>query len=239
MAVDRSARSNKLFDAKRASSYEDRVRQVVPGYEALHDLCYLLLNQQIGSGGHILVAGCGSGTDVLSLARECPERTFTAFDPSPDMVEMAKVRISEAALIDKTHLINGTIDEIDSGSAFDAAILMLVLHFVPDQDGPLGKAHLLRAIGDHLKPSSPLFFAEALADRSNPDFDTDMDLWRQIMRLAGMDPVAEEKGFKKIVSQMPLIGEGRLKELLDQAGFNSPKLFYKAHMIHGWVAIRR
>ena len=239
MAADKPPASIKLFDAKRAVSYEQRVRQVVPGYDALHDLGYLLLNRKIGSGGNVLVAGCGSGTDLVSLARDCPGRRFTAFDPSPEMIELAQQQITKAGLEGRTELITGTIDDLVGDVKFDAATLMLVLHFIPDQPGPSGKAHLLDTLARRLKPGAPLLLSAAVADRSNASFEADLDLWRQIMRLAGMDAADEEKGFQKIVSQMPLIGENRLNQLLDQTGFQSLELFYKAHLIHGWMAIKR
>ncbi len=231
--------SARLFGGNRAQAYEERVRQVVPGYDALHDLSYLHLNRRIGRAGHFLIAGCGSGHDVISLARDCPERHFTAFDPSPDMVEMARCNIEAAAITPRCHLLEGTIDDVANDHTFDAATLMLVMHFVPDTDGPDGKAHLLNALSQRLKPGAPLVFAEALADRSSNHFEDDLNLWRQSMLLSGMNPVEEEKGFHKIVSRMPLIGEDRLRHLLETAGFNAPELFYQAHLIHGWVVTKQ
>jgi len=234
-----SETSKKLFGGKRASAYEARVRQVVPGYDALHDLSYLLLNRAVGDGGHVLIAGCGSGNDLLSLARECPNRTFTAFDPSPDMMDLATETVNTAKLTNRCQLLTGTIDNIREDAQFDAATLMLVMHFVPDIDGPTGKRHLLKSISSRLKPGAPFVFAEALADRASVSFAADLDLWRQSMRLAGMDPDEEAKGFKKIVSQMPLIGEPRLRELLNAAEFGEPELFYREHLIHGWLVRKR
>ena len=136
-----TAGSAKLFGSKRANAYEHRVRQVVPGYDALHDLSLLNLNREIGPGGHVLIAGCGSGNDILSLSRECPKRRFTAFDPSADMMEIAKARTAEAQLADVSQLLVGTIDDVQPDTHFDAATLMLVMHFIPDQDGQNGKTH--------------------------------------------------------------------------------------------------
>lgn len=228
--------SQKLFSGTRASAYEDRVRQVVPGYEALHDLSYLHLNHVVGDRGDFLIAGCGTGNDLLSLARNCPDRHFIAFDPSSDMMNTTRENVDKANLSKQCQLLTGTIDDVVSGPQFDAATLMLVMHFIADIDGPNGKQHLLDGISERLKPGAPFVFAEAMADRTSPFFEAELDLWRQSMRLAGMDPDEEEKGFKKIVSQMPLIGEDRMRELLDSAGFGAPELFFRAHLIHGWIA---
>lgn len=232
-SVDKPA--THLFDQKRATYYEDRVRQVVPGYDALHDLSLLMFNREIGNAGHFLIAGCGSGSELSSLSRQSPDRTFNAFDPSSDMIDMARARVETENISNSIDFSTGTIDNILSNQKFDAATLMLVLHFIVDDESTKGKSHLLRGISDRLKPGAPLIFAEALADRATPHFDSDMNLWRQHLLLKGMNPTDEAKGFKKIVSQMALINEDRLNELLKQSGFTPAQNFYRAHMIHGWI----
>ena len=61
-----------LFDKNRALStnYEQGPRWFVPGYDASHAMATVLLRDQVGERGRILVIGAGGGVEPSLLASE-------------------------------------------------------------------------------------------------------------------------------------------------------------------------
>src|SRR5262245_38555946 len=78
-----------------SQNYERAPRWFVPGYDASHAMAAVLLRDRIGEHRHILVVGAGGGVELSLFAREC-QWTFTAVDPSVDMLRQAKVKLDTA-----------------------------------------------------------------------------------------------------------------------------------------------
>jgi trans-aconitate methyltransferase len=79
-------------------------------------------------GAAVLDAGCGTGALAAALARRDPAARITGTDLSEAFLAAARVRVPGAAFRqgDITHLP-------DADGAFDAALSLLVLQFVPDR----------------------------------------------------------------------------------------------------------
>lgn len=80
-------------------------------------------------GGHVLDVGCGTGSLTFTLAGASNVARITAIDFSPVFVEAAQARNTDPKI---------TIQQADAcdlpfpAQSFDAALSLLVLHFVPD-----------------------------------------------------------------------------------------------------------
>ncbi|MBY0432423.1 MAG: class I SAM-dependent methyltransferase, partial [Rhodospirillales bacterium] len=169
------AKTAKHFDDKRALAYDVLIRRIVPGYESLHGLARLLLVQALPDQAHVLVAGAGTGMELASLAKACPNWRFTAVDPSQAMLAVARHRAEEAGLADRIIFHAGFVHDLPEESVFDAATLLLVMHFVAD-DG--GKAQLLASIARRLRPQAPLLLADLNADAGNERYQSFIRAWR-------------------------------------------------------------
>lgn len=224
------------FDAKRARAYDNLVRQVVPGYDVLHAMAGLLLKSEVGEHGRILVAGAGTGQEVLAFAKERPHWTVTGVEPSADMIAIARDRVTEAGLGERVELLTGFVGDLPDRAAFDAAALMLVMHFLPD-DG--AKLDLLTSIARRLKPSAPLVLADLHADRQGPRFRRFIELWRRWQLDAGMDPDKVDKGFEQVFKDIQFVPERRILDLLTEAGFETVEPFYGAFLFGAWIAWKR
>src|SRR5512133_1685927 len=138
-----------LFAGDRARQFEANIRARIPGY----DVVLRTATSQLACArpaGAVLSVGCGSGEDVVELARRSAYRV-TAIDPSPDMIALAEARFrAEGVSVDlRCCTVSGLPDE----PRYDAALLCFVLHFIPD-DG--GKDRLLEQIARRLRPGGEL-----------------------------------------------------------------------------------
>jgi tRNA (cmo5U34)-methyltransferase len=223
------------FDDKRAAVYDQLIRQVVPGYDVLHRLIRLQLHALLGAEAHVLVPGAGTGMEIVTLGATRPNWRFTAIDPSPGMLEAARERIGRAGLGGHATFHQGTVDGLAQAPLFDAACLVLVLHFVPD-DG--AKTLLLRAVGERLRPGAPLILADLFGEPESVPFRRLMAVWHDWQLDAGIEPEDVEKGFRHVVKDIHFVTENRLAELLAGAGFTAPEPFFRTLHFGGWMAMK-
>lgn len=229
-AVDR------IYAAERAQAYDRRIRDAIPGYEALHQLACMVVAEATGGHGRVLVAGAGSVAECVALAQACPALHVVGVDPAADMLKLAEHKVTEHALTDRVRLYPCTVADLPTFEPFDAATMLLVLHFLAD-DG--AKQNMLTDLGRHLKPGAPLVLADLFGPTWDESWQAELRLyWRHLQTAAGIDAEAIDKGFAHVDRDIHPIPEPRLAGLLEQAGFGPPQPFFRALCFGGWVARR-
>ena len=223
------------FDDRRAAVYDGLIRQVVPGYDVLHRLIRLILYGILDEAAHVLVPGAGTGMEIETLATGRPDWRFTAIDPSPGMIEAARQRIADEGLAGRTTFHEGTIEDLPGPERFDAASLVLVMHFLPD-DG--AKAALLRHIAARLQPGAPLILADLFGEPESPPFRRHMDVWGAWQLECGIEAEDVEKGFRHVVKDIHFVSEERIGALLAETGFGPPQPFWRNLAFGAWLAFR-
>jgi len=224
---------SRIFSAERAQAYDRRIRAAIPGYDALQVLACAAVAEATGGHGRVLVAGAGTGCECVAMAQACPDLRLVGVDPARDMLALAEAKVAEHGLNARVRLYDGTIDALPKFEPFDAATLLLVLHFLAD-DG--AKAQLLAEIGERLAPGAPL----VLADLFGPPWDDTWQaelrtLWRHLQRGAGISAEDVAKGFAHVDRDIHPVTEERLALLLGEAGFGPPRPFFRALCFGGWV----
>ena len=81
-----------------------------------------------------------------------PSWTFTAVDPAPAMLELARDKVRCFELTERVRFVEGTIEDVDETHLYDAATFMLVLHFIEDD---AVKLQQLKSIRKRLKSGAP------------------------------------------------------------------------------------
>lgn len=226
----------RMFDAERAQAYDRRIRDAIPGYEALHQLSCMVLAEATGGHGRVLVAGAGTGAECVAVAEACPNLHLVGVDPAEDMLRHAERKVADHGLVGRVRLYPITVAELPAFEKFDAASLLLVLHFLPD-DG--AKQGMLADIAAHLKPGAPLVLADLFGPAWDEPWQAELrTFWRHLQIAAGIPAADIDKGFRHVDRDIHPVGEARLGELLAAAGFGPPKPFFRALCFGGWVARR-
>ena len=225
------------FDPSRAAEYEQQSRIALAGYDACHELAACMLAAALGSGtaAHVLAVGVGgTASEITTAARLEPRWRFTGIDPSPPMLAIARDRIAEAGLADRTSLHLGTVEDFASDHPFDAATLIGVLHHLP---GAEPKRAILRAIGKRLKPGAPLILAaNHHAYASKPLL---LKAWGERWRMHGETPEHVQAKLGRILQGAdPPASEQAVAELLAGAGFGEPQRFFSSLFWGAWIAFR-
>lgn len=219
-----------LFSGAFAETYETRIDRLVPGYRLAHELTLAHLGARLPDEARILVAGAGTGTEVLLYAAHRPGWRFVAVEPSPDMLAILKARVAEAGLGERVEIVTGTVEDADAGLRADAGIAHLVSHFIKGDEDKLA---FFRAIAARLAPGAGLFHLDYLPERGRFD-----PAYRSWARLAGQTESEAATMEKRILGGWDAADAARLAGLLQAAGFDEPQPFFRALDYHGLASYR-
>jgi S-adenosylmethionine-diacylgycerolhomoserine-N-methlytransferase len=107
------------------------------------------------SGGTVLEVGCGTGRNLIAVARRYPQARLYGFDISAAMLETARVNIAKAGLAERITLAQGDATAFDPQAQFslphfDRVFFSYTLSMVPDWRAAIGAAFRVVAPGGRL-----------------------------------------------------------------------------------------
>jgi tRNA (cmo5U34)-methyltransferase len=220
------------FNADFSNEYDDIVHMIIPAYHSIYELTHHLLRDKLEGVARILVAGAGTGKEMIDWSRNNPHWTITGFDPAEAMLSVARKKVAAALLENNISLIRGLIDDV-AEEAFDAATSILVMHFLPD-DGT--KLNFLKGIADRLKPGAVMVLVDLEGEIGSAEYSTLNAAWKdqQIFKRGETDRVEEE--FLRREKEVHFIPQERIESLLEEATFINIHKFFKAYLFGGYVA---
>lgn len=107
------------------------------------------------------------------------------------MIRLAKMKLAHRDNDALLKLQTGIVADLPEHDRFDAATLILVMHFIPDNEE--GKIRLLRNIAQRLRKGVPLIISDIFEP---DDFVLQMSYFRQYLLAKGMDPQMLEEGLQ-------------------------------------------
>ena len=223
------------FNGEWSNEYDDTAPTIIPAYQSIYELSQYLLRDNLQENAKILVAGAGTGKEIIDCSRNNPHWCFTGFDTAEAMLSIATQKVAAASLKNKITLVNGLVDNVIDKD-FDAATSILVMHFLPD-DGT--KLSFLKGIADRVKPGAIFVLVDLEGDTCADEFTALNAAWKnqQICTRGDNDRVSEE--FRLRETEVQFIPQKRIESLLDEAGFHKIFKFFKAYLLGGYVAIKR
>jgi len=235
------------------TGYEQIVARLIPGYASLARLGVALLAASplaSAQGASVLVAGCGSGAELLEARAQRPDWQLTGLDPSAAMLDLARGRLAGQAGIDWEL---ASVESLEARARFDGALAVLVLQALPD-DG--SKLAFLTALARSLRPGGQVVLVDLMQPERSPIQQQLRDARLGFQRASGLaaDATAEDWGGLPIPGGDPAarlalvvdltrglhpIGLSRLTALVEAAGFGDPAPVYQALDVEGFLLQRR
>lgn len=220
------------FDAERAAAYDTRIRRLAPGYDTLQETVASVLASRLPDTAHLLVAGAGTGTEIVTMGTAHPQWEFTAVDPSPDMLNQCRTRVTEAGLDERVDCVCERVESMPKEQQFDAATSLLVSHFI---DGEKAKQKYFHTLAEQLHPGAPLAWADLYRPSAEQDFRRLWTAWREEMSTR-MTEDHVERAFERIEEGISFVRPAALEQIVTDAGFTPPTQIYQ-HLLWGaWVA---
>jgi len=223
------------FNGEWSSEYDDTAHKIIPAYHSIYELTQHLLRDKLNKEARILVAGAGTGKELIDYSQNNSHWSFTGFDPAEPMLSIARKKVMAASLDNKIFLVLGLIDDV-AEKDFDAATSILVMHFLPD-DGT--KLNFLKGIANKLKPGALIVLVDLEGEIGSDEFITLNAAWKnqQIFKRGENDRVREE--FVRRKKEVHFIPQKRIESLLEEVGFIKIHKFFKAYLFGGYVAVKK
>lgn len=225
-----------FFEGERATQYDDRIPTWVPNYQFVQQSIPAILKSYLATTEEckILVAGCGTGQEISEIKRLQTSWKVTGIDPSPQMIRLAQMKLAYRENDPLLLLKTGVVSDLPPDEKYDAATLILVMHFIPDTED--GKLHLLRNMAQRLHAGAPLIISDIYEAE---EFQQQITYFRQYMIGKGLEPQMVDEGLQHVKESTHRLNSRRLGELLQEAGFHAPHMFSKAFYYGGWIAEKR
>ena len=112
------------FDQDMATEYDRGVRRTLPTYDTLLKLTKAYLSKHTPATANALIIGAGGGNELVTLGLAKSEWSFTAVDPAPPMLEIARMKAHELELSERVEFIEGTVMEVPENRMYDAVPML-------------------------------------------------------------------------------------------------------------------
>jgi tRNA (cmo5U34)-methyltransferase len=214
--------------------YDLVVQQLIPGYASLARLAVALLaaSPQAGrEGAAVLVAGCGTGAELVEARAQRPDWQITAIDPAAAMLDAARSRLAHEA--SAVHWQQARVEDLQAEACFSGALSVLVLQSLPD-DGT--KLAFLTALARSLEPGGQLVLVDLMAPERSPLQQQVEQAWLGFQRASGLTD--RDAQLSALTHGLHPIGLSRLTALVNAAGFGDPARIFQALGYEGFLLQR-
>lgn len=221
----------KNFDTATAQDYDQDIRRKIPGYDLIQDLLASVLNTEFASVPHLLVAGSGTGEEMLRLGTQHPDWLMDGVEPSAAMIATAISRTQKTKFKNNLRFFESTIQDYHSEEMYDGALSALVSHFLPD-DGK--KENYFAALAKKLKPGAPLIVVDMMK-QADPVGDKHIASTYFWAKYNGMSEDALRNFPLRLRSMFFPITEDRLQEISGPHGLIIEGKFVQSLSIQGYI----
>lgn len=217
-----------LFENERATAYDSFVKNWIPNYGTFLNMLPHLFNDT--RNDKLLADGCGTGNEILVLKKNGYSGSIMGIDPSPEMIAQAMDKLKEYSDIVLKEVL---VSQLTIDHQFNAATLILVLHFLKD-DGE--KLDLLRDISIRLEPKALLIMLDITGN--DKEIKKNLEILRKLLpEDMGQDEIS--KRMDRIYHELQHVSEERIIELFIEAGFEEPTKFFQSTVYMGWMARKK
>lgn len=172
----------------------------------------------------------GTGAEILSLSDSYPHWSFVGVDPSAAMLEVCRERLEEAGIAERCTLIHGYVQDAPAGETFDAALSILVSHFVARAQKP----RFYREMTQRLGTGGVLVDAAIGGDFDSPAFPSMLENWKRVQALMGGTPESLAALPHMLRDVLSVIPPAETESLIRDSGIRHPVHFFQSFMITGW-----
>lgn len=164
----------------RASYYENLVRDVVPGYDAIHTLLAQALPFDASQCISVLDIGSGPGETALEIKKRFPGASIVCMDISPQMHEIARKNLAE---FDGISFVQADLNEMDGERLYDCVCSSLVLHHLKESQE---KREIYKRILRALKPGGLFLNADIVLGSHKRVDSFYRERWGEFMHTNGV-----------------------------------------------------
>jgi tRNA (cmo5U34)-methyltransferase len=203
-----------VYSAQWAANFERLANAAIPGREGLYRLCRASF-LKLPDDARILVVGCGTGEDLIPLARALPRASFVGIEPAEPMLDLCDRRVLAEGLKGRVTLHPITLEELKGDERFHGATSILVSQHI-ESDAKAGEFFV--KLASLLEPGGRLYTAD-LHIGAGQDRDLMLALWREQALMSGIESSIVKGMMTRFRADIGPRDEATLRGFLEAAGF--------------------
>lgn len=220
-----------MYDEEWAENYKRLATITIAGREGLYRLCTAYF-RNLPNTADILVIGCGTGEELITLAKALPQASFVAIDPAEAMLTLCRKRLEKEDLSERIKLDNCTLDDFSSPQLFDAATAILVSqHLDPDAKAQ----EFFQQLAALLKPGGLLYSAD-IHIGNGQDQESLMELWHNNLIMSGIEAEMADDMLSNIKTKISPRREEVITGFIQNAGFDNILMPFRSVLYGAWAA---
>lgn len=224
------------FDKELSAEYERGIRRTLPSYDAMLRLSQAFLQMALPKQANILIAGVGSGNELLHFADTNHAWQFTALDPSQAMLTITQQKLYDQQLQNPVELLKGTVLNVSLTKQFDGATCLLVLHFIKTRAEQVAT---VKKLAEHLKQGAPFIIVCKCGEQGTEQTEQQFDLWRAYWLQNTKLSVEQVASMEKQIRSLSFITEQEMVCILKDAGFEKIARFFSTTLFCGWTCYKK
>jgi len=217
------------FNQENAAQYDKKREKLSAIKDALHLLTQAVLSPLAGQA-RVLCVGAGTGAELLYLANSFPQWRFTVVEPASAMMSLCQQKARAGRIDARCEFHQGYLDTLPEGDVYDAATSILVAQFILERQQRIA---FYTQIARRLRQGGYFVNAELAGDIGDSAYENLLQPWIAMPKLADID--FNPSVFGKAVA---VSSKEDIEDMLADAGFSEPVLYYQALLIHAWYSRR-
>lgn len=210
---------------KVVANYDEHIRKLIPAYELVHQQIDAMLMTYFPNDAKILIVGCGTGYELQYLASRHANWHFTALDPSLEMLKQAQKPVQHLKNIE---FIHGDTRNIDHKNYFDAALVILVGHFIAIDL----KQDFYRDIYHSLNESGYLISYDLMQEKNAQE----LQVMQYLAQNTGLTSTQSQNMIARLAQDFALIPVEVFQNILKKEGFVQQQVFCQVFNYYGFLA---
>lgn len=222
-----------VFD-QQASGYERQQKKMSPVLNGLHFLLESIF-AELPKDARVLCVGLGTGAELIHLAKKFPGWTFTALEPSREMLNVCRQRVEQEEFSSRCQFHEGYLDTLPNMEKHDAATCFLVSQFILENKA---RSDFFRSIAHKLNSEAILVSADLSSEVGSHAYNSLLRAWVSMLHANDVPPEALERTHAVWAKSVAILPPSTVEAIIKDGGFETPVEFYQAGLIHAWFSKR-
>ncbi|WP_168378919.1 class I SAM-dependent methyltransferase [Acinetobacter cumulans] len=211
-------------------SYDAHIRKLIPGYELVHQQIQAVLNCYVAEDAHVLIIGCGTGYELGYLMALNPTWSFTVTELSENMLNQTRQSVEAAGQLHRVKFVLGSHTTFEQASCFDAALSILVTHFILLSE----KTNFLAKAFELLKPQGIFVSFDLMQTHSR----FEQHILPEFCKMQGLSALQATKMMQRLEDDFELISQQHYQSLLREIGFDQINCFSQIFSYAAYCAFK-
>lgn len=215
-----------------ATQYDNLIKMLIPSYAQIVEAVVNTLPFEYTKDIEVLDLGCGTGTIAKAVKDKFPKARITCVDISPNMLQMAAIKLCNAA---DTTYISSDFYKYNFDKEYDAVVSSLALHHLVTEED---KLDFYRRIYSGIKAGGIFINADVVLASTDILQNRYMEQWKSFLYQSVPKEEVDNKWIRSYYEEDRPISLFKHIEMLKEVGFEVVDVVWKYYNFAVYMAAK-